>query len=103
MAKNLSAKRSTPVLWTNRSRIVLIGKAWPQTVRVFNSANQLSKNRDKARLADKLRDNFLFWERLLPDCACFEFVKQFSITSSSVSANRLIYQFSWQKICLLND
>ena len=103
MAKNLSAKRLTPVLWTNRARIVLIGKAWPQTVRLFDSANQSTKKRDKSRLADKSRDYFLIWKRLLPDCACFEFVKQFSITSLSFSANRLIYQFLWQKICLLND
>ena len=101
--QKLPAERSAPVLLTNRARIVLIGKAWHQTVRLSESVNQSSKSRDKARLADKLRDNFLFWERLRPDCACFELVKLFSITSLSFSANRLIYHFLWQKICLLND
>ena len=97
MLKYLPAERLAHVLLTNRKIIVLIVKAWPQTVRLSESVNQLSKYRDKARLADKLRVSFLFWERLRLDCACFESVKQLSVTSLSFSANRLIYHFLWQK------
>ena len=40
LLKDLSAKRSVPVLLINREKIVLIEKTWPQSARLFESANQ---------------------------------------------------------------
>ena len=42
MLKDLSAKRSAPVLITNRENFFLIEEAWPQTVCLFKSVNQSS-------------------------------------------------------------